>query len=366
MDESRNSRTTDNAYVTGNVVQITPQIPGAVLSIAGQDTQFVVQGQVLVQLDSSDARVALDEAESQLAKTVREVRYLFATTDAMHSTVRLRQAELESAEQDLERRERMASSGAISLEELQHARDKVHTAEATLSAVQQQLVASEARTDRTTVAGHPEVRAASAAVRDAYFRIARTQIAAPVSGFISKRNVQLGQLVDAGVPMMAVIPLDEVWVEANFKESELSAIHPGQPATLTSDLYGKSVIYHGHVIGFGAGTGAAFSLLPAQNATGNWIKIVQRIPVRISIDPQTLAVHPLQLGLSMRVNVDVRDRHGVDVSVQKVYLTERALDEPLRSADALAKGRIQAIISDNVGQAAHLEPINARNHDHTY
>ena len=308
-------QSTDDAYVSGNVVQITPQISGTVVAIGADDTQFVKAGQPLVQLDQADAKVALDQAEAQLAKTVREVRNLFATTAQLSATVDMRQSDVARASEDLARRERLAASGAVSREELQHAHDAVNSAKAAQLAAQQELVANRARVDRTTVENHPDVRNAAAHLRDAYLTYARTALPAPVSGFVAKRAVQLGQRVGPGAALMAIVPLDQVWVDANFKEPQLAAMRVGQPVALTADLYGGKIEYHGKVAGFGAGTGSAFALLPAQNATGNWIKIVQRVPVRVALDPQELAAHPLQIGLSMAVKVDTHERGGDRKSV---------------------------------------------------
>src|SRR5581483_9393182 len=235
-------------------------------------------GQPLIKLDPADAKVALDQSEAQLAKTVREVRNLFATSAQLRAAVEMRQSDLATAQKDLARRERLVNSGAISNEELQHARDTVRTAQAALLAAQQQLAGNQARVDGTTLENHPDVRNASAAVRNAYLAYSRTVIPAPVSGFVARRGVQLGQRVSPGAPLMSVVPLDQVWVDANFKEPQLANMRVGQPVTLTADLYGSTFRYHGKIAGFGAGTGSAFSLLPAQNATGNWIKIVQRVP----------------------------------------------------------------------------------------
>ena len=292
----RYSQSTDDAYVNGNVVQITPQISGTVVSIAADDTQFVKAGQPLVRLDQADAKVALDQSEAQLAKTVREVRNLFATTAQLEAAVQMRQTDLAQAQSDLARRAQLGKSGAVSGEELQHARDAEKAARSALMAAEQQLVANRARVDHTTLEDHPDVRNAAAAVRNAYLNYARTTLPAPVSGFVARRNVQLGQRVGPGAALMAVVPLDQVWVDANFKEPQLAGMRVGQPVTLTADLYGNSIQYHGKVVGFGAGTGSAFSLLPAQNATGNWIKVVQRLPVRIALDPQQLEKHPLRIG----------------------------------------------------------------------
>jgi membrane fusion protein (multidrug efflux system) len=306
----RYRQSTDDAYVSGNIVQITPQISGTVVGIGVDDTQYVQQGTPLVRLDQADAKVALDQAEAELARTVREVRTLYATSSQLQAMVDLRQSDLVMAQEDLARRERLGSSGAISSEELQHSRDTARSAAAALLSAEQQLRAGRARTDGTSIDDHPDVRNAAAQVHSAYLAYSRTILPAPVGGFIAKRNVQLGQRVSPGLSLMAIVPLDEIWIDANFKEPQLAAMREGQPVTLTADLYGHSVIYHGKVAGFGAGTGAVFSLLPAQNATGNWIKIIQRVPVRIALDARELAANPLQIGLSMRAEVDTHDRNG--------------------------------------------------------
>jgi membrane fusion protein (multidrug efflux system) len=354
----RHHQTTDDAYVNGNIVQITPQISGTVVSIGADDTQFVKAGQPLVQLDQADAKVALDEAEAQLAKTVREVRNLFATTAQLEAAVAVRQTDLAAAQQDLARRQRLGDSGAVSGEELQHARDAVKAAQSSLLSAQQQLAANRARIDNTTLNDHPDVRAASAAVRNAFLTYARTSLPAPVSGFVARRNVQLGERVSPGTPLMAVVPLNQVWIDANFKEPQLAGMRVGQPVTLTADLYGHGVSYHGTVVGFGAGTGAAFSLLPAQNATGNWIKIVQRVPVRIALDPKELAGHPLQIGLSMKADVDVSHEGGERLpqlaSGGAAYSTD-----VFRTSDQLAEVRVRQIIAANnfAGLAAPAKAI---------
>ena len=344
-------QSTDDAYVSGNVVEITPQISGTVVGIGADDTQFVKAGQPLVRLDHADARVALDQAEAQLARTVREVRNQFATSAQLEAAVEVKQTALTAAQSDLTRREQLGASGAVSGEELQHARDAVRAAQADLAATRQQLAANRARIDGTTLADHPEVRDAAAAVRNAYLTWARTELPAPVSGFVARRSVQLGQRVSPGTPLMAVVPLDQVWVDANFKEPQLASMRVGQPVTLSADLYGSRVVFHGHVAGFGAGTGAAFSLLPAQNATGNWVKIVQRVPVRVALDPAELAAHPLQIGLSMRADVDVHDKSGARLPQLASTATPWST-EVFGSTDALADARVAAIISANGAAAA--------------
>jgi len=347
----RYTQSTDDAYVGGNVVQITPQISGTVIAIGADDTQFVKAGQSLVRLDQADARVALDQAEAQLARTVRDVRNLYATSAQLEATAQQRATDLQAAQSDLARRTRLGSSGAVSGEELQHALDAVKAAQAALLAARQQLAANRARVDGTTLENHPQVRDAAAAVRNAYLTLARTELPAPVTGFVARRSVQLGQRVGPGTALMAVVPLDQVWVDANFKEPQLARMRLGQPVQLTADLYGTHVVYHGKVAGFGAGTGSAFALLPAQNATGNWIKIVQRVPVRVALDPREIASHPLQIGLSMKADVDVHDGAG-DARLPQLASTAASWSTPVfEASDAHAAARVQAIIAANEPQA---------------
>ena len=343
----RYHQSTDDAYVSGNVVQITPQISGTVVGVGADDTQFVKAGQPLVRLDPADAHVALDQAEAELARTVRDVRNLYATSSQLAATVQMRQTELAAAQSDLTRRQQLGVTGAISGEELQHAVDAVKTGQAELIAAEQQLAANRARVDGTTLKDHPQVRDAAAAVRNAYLTLERTELNAPVAGFVARRNVQLGQRVSPGAPLMAVVPLDQVWVDANFKEPQLAHMRIGQPVKLTADLYGGHVVYHGTVEGFGAGTGAAFSLLPAQNATGNWIKIVQRVPVRIALDPREIGAHPLQIGLSMKADVDVK--RGTDGArlPEIAHNASTWSTDVFASSDAQADARVQAIIAAN-------------------
>jgi membrane fusion protein (multidrug efflux system) len=342
----RFQESTDDAYVAGNVVQITPQISGTVVAIGADNTQFVQAGQTIVQLDRADAKVALDQAEAQLARTVREVRNLFSTSAQLAATLQIREADLATATEDLARRERLANSGAISGEELQHARDAYRAAQAAVLSARQQLAANRARVDGTSVDNHPDVQNAAASVRAAYLAYARTSLPAPVSGFVAQRSVQLGQRVNPGTPLLSIVPLEQVWVDANFKEPQLASMRVGQNVNLTADLYGHSVTYHGTIVGFNAGTGSAFALLPAQNATGNWIKIVQRVPVRIALKPSELAAHPLQIGLSMKAQVDTHDRGGA-------RLPELAQNVPTYSTDVfgapdeLADQRVRQIIALN-------------------
>ncbi|MDE2369053.1 MAG: efflux RND transporter periplasmic adaptor subunit [Burkholderiales bacterium] len=315
---------TDNAYVQGHVVQITPQVGGTVVAIAADDTDHVKAGQSLVKLDPADARVALEQAEAQLAQTVREVRTLYANNATLQSQIALRDADLKRAqtdvaraEDDVARRRPLLASGAVGKEEFEHAnaqlasaRSVVAAAQSAIAAAREQLASNESLTAGTSVADHPNVQRAAARVREAYLALRRCELVAPVDGYVAKRSVQLGQRIQAGTPLMSVIALDRVWVEANFKENQLRNLRIGQPAELTADVYGTQVVFHGRITGLGVGTGAAFALLPAQNATGNWIKVVQRVPVRIELDAKELAAHPLRVGLSMDARVDVHDQGG--------------------------------------------------------
>ena len=335
-------------------MQITPQIAGTVVGINADDTQNVVMGQTLVRLDPADAKVALDEAEANLALTVRSVRGLFATTAQLAAAEGIcPNRSRDRREGDLARRERLAGSGgAISGEELQHARDAASAARSALLAAKQQSAANRARIDGTQIEDQPQVQAAASAVHSAYLNLARTQLPAPIGGFIAHRNVQLGQRVSPGSVLMSVVPLNEVWIDANFKELQIGNIRMGQPATLIADLYGSSVKYRGTVVGFSAGTGASFALLPAQNATGNWIKVVQRLPVRILIDPKDLAAHPLQVGLSMRVEVSTVERNGPRLP-QATASAPRYATSVFDDADRQAGARVEAIIAANLASTAH-------------
>ncbi|HDR9470897.1 EmrA/EmrK family multidrug efflux transporter periplasmic adaptor subunit [Burkholderia multivorans] len=337
---------TDDAYVNGNVVQITPQVTGTVIAVKADDTQTVKAGDPLVVLDPADSHVALQQAEANLAQTVRQVRGLFVNDDQYRAQVALRQSDLSKAEDDLRRRLAVAQTGAVSQEEISHARDAVRAAQASLDAAQQQLASNRALTANTTIASHPNVLAAAAKVRDAYLANARNTLPAPVTGYVAKRSVQVGQRVSPGTPLMSVVPLNAVWVDANFKEVQLKHMRIGQPVELTADIYGSSVVYHGKVVGFSAGTGSAFSLLPAQNATGNWIKVVQRLPVRIELDPKDLDKHPLRIGLSMQVDVNIKDERGDQlVNVPNTVYQTDVFAKYGDEADA----EIARIIAENAG-----------------
>ncbi|WP_434033056.1 efflux RND transporter periplasmic adaptor subunit [Cupriavidus sp. a3] len=306
----RHQVSTENAYVEGNVVQVTSQVGGVVTAILADNTDMVESGKTLIELNGVDAQLALSAAQAQLARTVRQVRGQFAAAGQDRANVELRSVDLARAQEDLERRTALAASGAISGEELIHARQAVRTAKASLAMATEQLKRNQALVERTSVDSHPDVQAAAAQVRNASIALSRTRIPAPTAGVVTKRSVQVGQRVSAGVPLMSVVPLHRLWVTANLKESQLRDVRLGQAVTLTTDLYGDDVVFHGRVVGQDAGTGSAFALLPAQNATGNWIKVVQRVPVRIALTPAEIAAHPLQIGLSMKVSIDTSVRDG--------------------------------------------------------
>jgi len=337
---------TENAYVAGNVVEVTPQVAGTVIAIGADDTQRVAAGQMLVRLDRTDAEVALAQAEAGLARAVREARTLYANNLALAANVRLREAELRRTEEFLARRVPLARQGVVSREELETAQSAVSAAQAALAAAREQLAANRVLTDKVKLENQPAVLLAAAGVREAWLALARTEIRAPVGGVVARRSVQLGQRVAPGARLMAVVSLERLWVDANFKEAQLRDMRVGQPVRVSADLYGSRVEYRGHVAGLAAGTGGAFALLPPQNATGNWIKVVQRLPVRIELDAGDLRRHPLRIGLSMDVEVDTRDSSGTQLATMAgagAGFATQALEVPAAGAEA----RVRAIIAAN-------------------
>jgi membrane fusion protein (multidrug efflux system) len=347
---ARYFQSTDDAYVSGDVVQITSEVGGTVIGLQADDTQSVTRDQPLLQLDPADAEVATGNAEANLARAVRQVRTQFATGEQLRAAIIDRQIALKRAQDDYQRRSGLVADGAVSSEELSHTKDTITQMQAALNEAREQLNATTAQIDGTTVATHPQVLAAAAAVRDAALALRRTKIESPVAGVIARRSVQVGQRVAAGTPLMAVVPLEGVWVDANFKEVQLQNMRVGQPVTLKADIYGGGTTYHGKLAGLGAGSGSAFALLPAQNASGNWIKIVQRVPVRIVLDPEELKAHPLRIGLSMTVKIDIHDTSGVLVA-QQVRSQPIPTQESLGN-DPAVEARIQQIIADNAGASA--------------
>jgi membrane fusion protein (multidrug efflux system) len=351
---SRFHESTDDAYVAGDMVNVMSQVSGTVVSIGADETDRIEAGQELVRLDATDARIALQDAEQQLARTVRQTRTVFATRDQLQAVVDQRRADLARAQSDFDRRRNLTASGAVSGEELGHAQDALKAARDALVAAQNNLAASSALVGTTGVADNPDVRAAATQVERAWLALVRTDVRAPVTGYVARRTVQLGERIAPGAPLMAIVPLGRLWLEANFREVQLRRMRIGQPATVIADLYGGHVTYHGRVAGLGMGTGSAFALLPAQNATGNWIKVVQRVPVRIALDPGELAAHPLRIGLSTVVTVDVRDTSGPQ-------LAPTAREQPVLSTRAFdidrseIRGRIQQIIAENA-EGATAQP----------
>jgi len=345
---------TDDAYVQGDLVQLTPQIAGTVVRINADDTALVRAGQSVVELDPADTATALEAAQAALAQAVRRVRQLYANADVLRANIELRRAELQRARDDLARRTGLPDQRAVSGEEVEHAQAQVRTAAAALTAAERELAAAEVQIAGTTPATHPDVLQAAARVREAYLAARRASVVAPVTGFVAKRSVQVGQRVEPGTALLAIVPLAEVWVDANFKETELAHVRIGQPVELTADLYGGRVTYHGTVVGLAPGTGAVFALLPPQNATGNWIKIVRRLPVRIRLDPRELAAHPLRVGLSMNVSVDTHDRSGPVLAAAPPVAPAAATqvyDDALAGADRLVREIVQANLGGGIGAA---------------
>jgi membrane fusion protein, multidrug efflux system len=348
---ARYYQSTDDAYVAGDLVNVMAEVSGTVVSIGADENDRVQAGQELVRLDATDARIALQDAEQQLARTVRQTRTVFANRDELTAVVGQRRADFARAQSDFDRRKNLAASGAVSGEELAHARDSLAAARDALTAAQKNLAASTALVGQTGVADNPDVQAAATQVERAWLAVVRTSVRAPVTGYVARRSVQLGERIASGSPLMAIVPLERLWIEANFKEVQLNRMRIGQPVEVTSDLYGRRVEFHGRVAGLGMGTGAAFALLPAQNATGNWIKVVQRVPVRVELEAGELAAHPLRVGLSTTATVDVRDTSGAQ-------LAQKPREQPVLATRVFEidrseiRARIAEIIAENTREAA--------------
>ncbi len=340
---------TDNAYVGGNLVNVTAQVSGSVIEIRADETQLVQAGTEIIKLDPSDAQVALAQAEARLGTVVRQERQSYTNVQQLDAAIEQRKVALKTAQEDLARRLPLAASQIVSGEDVAHARRNVEEARAALEVAEKQAAGA-----RVAVAGvapeqHPSVLAAKADYLSAWLAARRNAIVAPVTGYVAKRSVQVGSHIAPGAPLMSIVPLDQLWVDANFKESELRDIRVGQPVTIESDIYGSDVKYHGTVQGLSAGTGSAFSLLPAQNATGNWIKVVQRVPVRIALDPKELQAHPLRVGLSATVDVDITNKSGSalgTVSQPSITYETNALTQPLQEAQAAT----EAIVRRNMAK----------------
>ncbi len=325
----RHFQETDDAYVAGNQVQVMAQVSGSVNKVWFDNTDYVKQGDVLVTLDKADAEQAFEKAQTALATSVRETHQLIINGKQYQATIELQKTALAQAEADLKRREPLGSANLIGREDLQHARDAVATAKAQLDVAVQQYNANQAMVLNTSLENQPAVKQSAAALRDAWLALQRTEVVSPIDGFVSRRSVQVGSQITSSTPLLAVVPAKNLWVDANFKETQLADVRIGQSATVISDIYGDSVEYHGKVVGLDMGTGSAFSLLPAQNATGNWIKVVQRLPVRIELDPAQLEKYPLRIGLSTLVKVDTQNKEG------KV-LADSVRQSPAYESNALA------------------------------
>jgi membrane fusion protein, multidrug efflux system len=356
---ARGHVSTDDAYVNGNLVRLTPQVSGTVVAINTDETQFVRRGEVLVQLDPRDAEVALAQSKANLAETVRDVAQLFADETRDAAVVQTQRVQLAQANEDVERDHPLIAVHGVSQETLQHEQNAVSGARAGLQQAEATLASTRAAIAGTTPATHPRVLQAEAALRTAWLAAARTKVLAPISGYVVRRSVQLGQQVSPSTEMLAIVPVDSMWIDANFKENQLSGLRIGQPVQVSVDMYGSRVPYHGRVLGLTAGTGSALAVLPAQNATGNWIKIVQRLPVRIGLDPKELEAHPLFLGLSADINVDVSDERGAALSKQPAWPVE--LDTNVYSdQDAGADAAINEILAANLEHGALEAPPTAQ------
>ncbi|MFW2178078.1 MULTISPECIES: HlyD family efflux transporter periplasmic adaptor subunit [unclassified Moraxella] len=366
---------TEDAYVNGNQVQITSQITGTVQAIGVNDTDVVKAGQLLISLDQADNALALETAKAQLKTAIHQFKTQSANVtqadtsiiqaqtamNEVDAQIKASQVALQSAQADYQRRATLLSQNAVSKEEVQHAMDAVNKAKTQLDASLARQATAKTAVDtakaqrNTTIANlgdrnvlsQPVVQTAITNIENAWLNLNRTQIIAPIDGQIAKRSVQLGQKINAGTALMTIVPLHELWVDANFKESQLKDIRLGQTVTLISDIYGEDVVYHGKVVGLSAGTGSAFSVLPAQNATGNWIKVTQRVPVRVALDSKELLAHPLRVGLSMHASIDSRDQAG-----KPQVATTTANAKPVASVDLTpnmtgAKQIIQQILQEN-------------------
>ncbi len=325
----RHFQETDDAYIAGNQAQVMAQVSGSVNKVWFDDTDFVKKGDVLVTLDRTDAEQAFEKAQTALATSVRQTHQLIINGRQYQATIGLQKTALEQAQADLRRREPLGASNLIGKEDLQHARDAVATAKAQLDVAMQQYNANQAMILDTSLENQPAVKQNAAALRDAWLALQRTNVISPIDGYVSRRSVQVGSQISTTTPLLAIVPANNLWVNANFKETQLAGVRIGQPATVVSDIYGDDVVYKGKVVGLDMGTGSVFSLLPAQNATGNWIKVVQRLPVRIELDPQEVAKHPLRIGLSTLVKIDTSNSEGA-------VLATSVRSKPAYESDALA------------------------------
>lgn len=344
----RHHEATDNAYVTGNQIMVMPQISGSVTTVFVDNTDYVKAGEPLVQLDSRDEELALEKAKTALANSVRQMHQQIINGRQLKANITVRETDLSKLQNDLRRREVLGERNVIGKEELQHAREAVATARAALEVAKEQYNANQAIILNTPIAQQPSILQASTDVRNAWLALERTKILSPVEGYVSRRSVQIGAQVSPGKPLMAIVPSTGMWIDANFKETQLANMRIGQPAKITTDFYGKKVVYHGKVVGLDMGTGSAFSLLPAQNASGNWIKVVQRLPVRIALDEKELVEKPLRIGLSTEVTVDTANLDGNVLSRNERHAPAYHTDTLTIDMSAINKV-INDIIEQNAG-----------------
>jgi membrane fusion protein (multidrug efflux system) len=330
--ENAQSVSTDDAYVDAPLAEITPQIDGTIQRVVVSDTQHVRRGDLLVQLDPADAGLAVEQARAAYEQAMRRVEQYMANVSAAEANVTGKKSNLKRAELALNRRRSVSERGAVSAEEISNATNALDAAKSDLSIAEQQLAAQRSLVQGDEIARNPEVLAAKAALDKTLLDLGRTEIRAPVDGVVAGRHAQIGQRVKLGSNLMNVVPLMDAHVDANFKEVQLQHIRPGQNVDLISDLYGAKLVFHGKVEGLGGGTGSAFAVIPAQNATGNWIKVVQRLPVRIALDARELADHPLRVGVSMtaKVYLDASPRLAQPAATQAVAATRTA---PLSQTD---------------------------------
>lgn len=337
---------TDDAYVSGLQIPIIAQTTGNVTQVNFENTDLVKAGDVLVVLDKTNAQLAFEQAKHDLATTVRKTKELYINGDEYQAQIQKNRVTLAQAQKDYQRRVALGRSGTISKEDLQHAQEAVQLAQAALDISIQQYNANRALLRNTELKKQPAIQQAADSVRSAWINLQRTEIKSPMTGYVSRRNVQVGSQVSPQSSLMAIVPVQPLWVDANFKETQLEKVRIGQPVTINSDFYGADIVYNGTVVGLDMGTGSAFSLLPAQNATGNWIKVVQRLPVRVELDPEQVAKHPLRIGLSMNVTIDIKDQNGpVLAEVQRTVpaFESDVLVLNLSDVDHI----IDTIISDN-------------------
>ena len=337
---------TEDAYVSGNQVMVSAQVAGNISKINVDNMDPVQAGDVLLELDDTNAKLSFEQAKSNLANAVRQVSQLNYTVKQLKSAVRANEITLAQAQGNLNRRVQLVKDGAIDKESFQHAKEAVELAKANLTTSQNQLGANQALLLDGPLSEQPQIQSAVSNLKQAWLNLERTKIRSPIKGYVARRNAQVGQAVSVGGALMAVVTTDQMWLDANFKETQLTHMRIGPPAEIHFDLYGKDKTFDGKVVGIEMGTGSAFSLLPAQNATGNWIKVVQRVPVRIQLDPQQLAENPLRIGLSATVKVNVSDSKGET-------LRDQAPATPLYSTNVLqydesaVNNLIESIIRDN-------------------